>query len=127
MYGRVFLMVHFAFFGSSTETPIPPPLICSTCLTFLINYFLSYSPRVFLYLNSEKNASNNTPAPPPPPPPHPPWWSSFVIWLTFIHMYSYKKRKSNSSSLYFLSPRLSYAMCIYLTFIAQHYNNLYPS
>ena len=64
MYGRVFLMVHFAFFGSSTETPIPPPLICSTCLTFLINYFLSYSPRVFLYLNSEKNAANN-----PPPPP----------------------------------------------------------
>ena len=118
MYGRVFLMVHFAFFGSSTETPIPPPLICSTCLTLLINYFLSYSPRVFLYLNSEKNASLTK---------KDLWWSSFVIWLTFIHMYSYKKRKSNSSSLYFLSPRLSYAMCIYLTFIAQHYNNLYPS
>ena len=32
-------MVHFNFFYSSIATPVPPPLICSTCLTILLNIF----------------------------------------------------------------------------------------
>ena len=32
-------MVHFNFFYSFNATPVPPPLICSTCLTILLNIF----------------------------------------------------------------------------------------
>ena len=46
-------MVHFAFFGSSIATPVPAPLLCSTCLAFLLNV-LRYSPRGVLYVYSEK-------------------------------------------------------------------------
>ena len=44
------------------------------------------------------------------------WLTNFVRWLT----YSHKKWKDISYSLHFLSPWLSYALCIYLTFIVQN-------
>ena len=40
-----------SFFCSPIATPVLPPLLRSSCSTF---YFLSYSPRVVLYVNFKK-------------------------------------------------------------------------
>ena len=39
VYSRVFVMIYFVFFYSSIATAVPPPLFCSTWLTFLLNIF----------------------------------------------------------------------------------------
>lgn len=39
VYSRVVSMVHFVFLCSSNATPDPLPLLCITCLTFLLNIF----------------------------------------------------------------------------------------
>ena len=39
VYSRVFVMAHFIFFCSSIATPIPPPLLCITCLIFYLIFF----------------------------------------------------------------------------------------
>ena len=51
----------------------------------------------------------------------------FQKWLTYNHKHSYKKWKDISSSLHFLSPWISYTLCVYITFIAQYSNILHPS
>ena len=48
-------------------------------------------------------------------------------WLRYSHKRSYKKWKDISSYLHFLSTRLSYAACDYLTFITQYSKILFPS
>ena len=40
-------MFHFVFFRSSTATPVPPPLLCSTCLIFLLNILAIYQELLF--------------------------------------------------------------------------------
>ena len=50
-----------------------------------------------------------------------------AYWLTYSYNLTYQKRKDLSSSLHFLSPWLSYALCVNLTFIAQYSNILHPS
>ena len=46
---------YFIFVCSSIATPVPPPLLCSTRLTSLLN--ISYWARVVLYVSSEKKSS----------------------------------------------------------------------
>ena len=56
--------------------------------------------------------------------------SHLMIFLNMAYIksqHSYKKLKDIQSSLHFLSPRLSYAVCVYLTFVPQGSNILYPS
>ena len=56
------------------------------------------------------------------------WWF-FQICLTCSHNITVVIRNEKTASPYlnFLSPWLSYTMCVYLTFIAQYSNILYPS
>ena len=166
-------MVHFSFSCSSIATPVPPPLLCSTCLTFLLNIFWTIHQEYFFLSILKKFAKLKKE----------PWWSSFgkvvglqhpnllkwnpkisvflgvtdiIFWGIFGNSYymeslqiidkfcsshlmiflnmayieslrSYKKPKDIQSSLHFLSPRLSYAVCVYLTFVPQGSNILYPS
>ena len=37
LYSRVLVMVQFCFFCSSVATLVPPSLLCSNCLSFLLN------------------------------------------------------------------------------------------
>ena len=56
--------------------------------------------------------------------------SHLMIFLNMAYIKSqrsYKKLKDIQSSLNFLSPRLSYAGFVYLTFVPQGSNILYPS
>ena len=56
--------------------------------------------------------------------------SHLMIFLNMAYIksqHSYKKLKDIQSSLHFLSPRLNYAMCVYLTFGPQGSNILYLS
>ena len=40
-------MVHFVFFWSSIAAPLPPPHVCSTCSTCLINIFWAIHQELF--------------------------------------------------------------------------------
>ena len=56
--------------------------------------------------------------------------SHLMIFLNMAYISSqrsYKKPKGIKSSLHLLSPRLSYAVCVYLTFVPQGSNILYSS
>ena len=44
-------MAHFVFFCNSVTTNVPPPLLCSTSLTCLLNI---YSPTIVFNVSSEK-------------------------------------------------------------------------
>ena len=66
-----------SFFCSSIATPVLPPLLCSTCSTF---YFLSYSPRVVLYVNLKKIRWTLKKL----------WWSSFRKVVGLQHSNSLK-------------------------------------
>ena len=66
-----------SFFRSSIATPVLPPLLCSTCSTF---YFLSYSPRVVLYVNLKKIRWTLKKL----------WWSSFRKVVGLQHSNSLK-------------------------------------
>ena len=58
-------MGHFGFFCSSIATLNPPLLLCSTCLTFLLNVFLTIH-LVFLSILKKFTELKKEP-----------WWSSF--------------------------------------------------
>ena len=40
-------MAHFVFFSNSIAATVPPPLLCSTCLTSLLNMFWAIQQELF--------------------------------------------------------------------------------
>ena len=127
-------MVYFGFFCSSIATPVPPPLLCMNCLTYLLKLFW---------------AIHQTPT-------KKPWWSFFgkvvglqhtdflkwntlfseiaIIWNNWDKILSEFFDNFSTNGLHivigvivrngkifhllyiFLSPRLSYALFVYLIF-----------
>ena len=60
-------MVHFGFFCSSIATLVPPPLLCSTRLTFLLNICWTIHQEQFFFSILKKITELKKE----------PWWSSF--------------------------------------------------
>ena len=164
-------MVHFGFFCSSIATLDPPPLLCSTCLTFLLNIFWTIHQEYFFLSILKKFAKLKKE----------PWWSSFgkVVGLQHPNLLKWNPKISVlvgvtdiifwgifGNSYYmeslqiidkFCSSHLMifhdlyivvsvvirnwktfhllcnfyhldlHTLCVYLTFIAQSSNILYPS